>query len=220
MRGVKTDPITVGRVLESLEAGKSERRIIAEMKKKGIKVTKGVINRIKNPKPKPSPKKKNKSPNFNWFSTLDRNKMKRLKNMAEDQNPPTQTHMGKVLGCTQQNISHHINKTLNMKIRRKSLIHALSEKNIENRRRWSPDLYKTLNNQKYKKLVTTDETWFYMTNCNGKRRIQYVSHDQKHSKELGTLGRMPLGRMDTWSKYTFLNLFISVWGHFVENYNY
>jgi hypothetical protein len=109
---------------------------------------------------------------------------------------------------------------LNMKIRRKSLIHALSEKNIENRRRWSPDLYKTLNNQKYKKLVTTDETWFYMTNCNGKRRIQYVSHDQKHSKELGTLGRMPLGRMDTWSKYTFLNLFISVWGHFVENYNY
>jgi hypothetical protein len=24
----------------------------------------------------------------------------------------------------------------------------------------------------------------------------------------------------TWSKYTFLNLFISVWGHFVENYNY
>jgi hypothetical protein len=61
--------------------------------------------------------------------------MKRLKNMAEDQNPPTQTHMGKVLGCTQQNISHHINKTLNMKIRRKSLIHALSEKNIENRRR-------------------------------------------------------------------------------------
>ncbi len=60
--------------------------------------------------------------------------------------------------------------------------------------------------------------------------------------ELGTLDRIPLGRMDTWSKgplgrmdtwsnghlveratwskYTFLNLFISVWGHFVENYNY
>jgi hypothetical protein len=65
MRGVKTDPITVDRVLESLEAGKSERLIIAEMKKKRIKVKKGVINRIKNPKPKPSPKKKNKSPNFN-----------------------------------------------------------------------------------------------------------------------------------------------------------
>jgi hypothetical protein len=63
--------------------------------------------------------------------------MKRLKKMVETPNPPTQRHMGKVLGCTQQNIGHHIHKTLKMKTKKKGLVHGLSAENIETRRQGS-----------------------------------------------------------------------------------
>jgi hypothetical protein len=62
------------------------------------------------------------------------------------------------------------------------LVHGLSAKNIEIRRQRSLALYKMLNNQKWKNVITTDEAWFYMSDCNGKRRIHYVSRDQKNPK--------------------------------------
>ncbi len=106
----QTDPIFVGHVRALLDLKWSERMIIQELKKKNIVVSKGTINRIKKMHQKTSPKKENQDQNYNRFSSLNRNKMKRLKKMVENPNQPTQRHIGKVLGCTQQNISHHIHK--------------------------------------------------------------------------------------------------------------
>ena len=175
-----TDPKVVGSVLALLRAGYSEKMVIRELKKTNIEVTKGLIFRIKKKDKNVAENNENKAPKVNLLRVMNRQKLKKLKKMASDSNPPPQRHMAKVLGTSQSNISHHINKTLNLKLRRKSLVHVLSPKNIENRRRRSLALYKMLNKSKWKNVITTDEAWFYITNCNGKRRIQYVSRDQKH----------------------------------------
>lgn len=57
---------------------------------------------------------------------------------------------------------------------------ALIRQNFSRDRSWA--LYKKLNNGKWRNYITTDEAWFYMSNCNGKRRIQYVSRDIKNPK--------------------------------------
>lgn len=173
----RIDPIVEGQIRALLDIKWSERMIIQHLKKKKISVSKGVINRIKNREPKSSPVKENKRQKGVNFKKFNDRKMKKLGTMAKNPNPKTQTQIARALGVTQPVISYHINKSLNMKKKMKRLGHLLSPKNIENRRTRSWNLYRMLNNQKWRKIVTTDEAWFYVNNCNGKRRIHYVSRD-------------------------------------------
>lgn len=90
--------------------------------------------------------------------------------------------MAKKLGCSRQNIGYHLKNTFNLIKRKKPRCHALNDKQIEKRRVRAMALYKSLNNGKWQKYITTDEAWFYLSNCNGKRGIQYVSRSEKNPK--------------------------------------
>lgn len=101
--------------------------------------------------------------------------------MTTSLNPPTQRQMARILNCSQSNINRIINKKLGKK-RMKPQVHKLYPMNIEQRYKRSMALYMKLNNGKWQNYVTTDKAWFHMANCNGKRKIQYVSRDLKNPK--------------------------------------
>ncbi len=184
MGRAKIDPTVEGEVRGLIVAGWSERLIIDHFKKRNIKLSKGTINRIKNRDRKEEETTENRRPKGVDIKKLDQKKIKKLKLMAENPNPKPQKEMGRILQCSQQNISYHINKTLKMKIKIKPRVHQLSALNIKNRAKRSLNLYKILNNQKWRKVITTDEAWFYVNEFNGKRRIQYISRDNFKRKKI------------------------------------
>ena len=176
------DPTVEGEVRAFLGLGWSYGKIISELKKKNMKVSKGTIHNIKNRDRIAMPLKEIQRKSGADFKKMNQNSIKKLKNMVTKDNPKTQKQLATSFKCTQQNISYHINKTLNLKKKNKNFVHRLSDQNIENRRRRSLKLYKILNNQKWRKMVTTDEAWFYVNDFDGKRKIQYVSRDSTQAR--------------------------------------
>ncbi|KAF2885874.1 hypothetical protein ILUMI_20296 [Ignelater luminosus] len=155
----KIDPVVKGRVLELLNEKASYRVIKSKLNAENIQISLGVISKIKSEKnnlPKKCKKSKKRSLLGRPKSVVTNAKLNKIKRMASQINPPSQRQMGKVI------------------------VHRLTKVNIEKRKKRSWDLYRSLNNGKWKKYITTDEAWFYMNNVNGTRRIQYVSRDLKH----------------------------------------
>ena len=178
----RLDPIIEGEIRGLLMAKWSERKIIEEMKKKSVVISRKTLYNIKN-RPQLAlvstenqPKKKIK------FKKLSNEEFKKLKNWTQNPNPKTQNEMARNLNCSQQNVSYHIKKNLNLKIKVKNSVHRLTENNVEQRRRRSLKLYKMLNNDQWKKYVTTDEAFFYVNDFNGQRKIHYVSRNMSSRK--------------------------------------
>jgi hypothetical protein len=105
-------------------------------------------------------------------------KLKKLDNMTNQPNPPTQRAMAKKLNTCQYTVMHHIHTTLNKKKKKKPKVHSLNAQQIEVRKNKSLPLYKKLKSN-WEKIVTTDEAWFFMSDGHGKRDIQYVSKNEK-----------------------------------------
>ena len=178
----RVDPVLEGRILQLLADGNSERLIVKKLKTENIKISKSLIQNIKNRHKNPKKSQENKAPKKPSLRKLTRNDLKKLDKWTNRANPPTQKHMARALKVTQQTISKHINKTLNKKKRIKPKVHAISERNIETRKVRSLGFYKLLNKGKWKKIITTDEAWFRITKINGQRRIQYVKRTTKNPK--------------------------------------
>ena len=58
-----------------------------------------------------------------------------------------------------------------MKLVKKRRVHVLSLDSKMKRAKRSWNLY-LLNNHKWEKYITTDEAWFYLSNCGGQRKVQ------------------------------------------------
>jgi [histone H3]-lysine36 N-dimethyltransferase SETMAR len=102
--------------------------------------------------------------------------------MATKPNPPTQRHMAGVVKCTQSNVFYHIHKTFGIKTAKKTKVHKLSPDNVDKRRSRSWALYRQLNGEKWKNIITTDEAWFYLSDCGKKTEFQYVKPEEKNEK--------------------------------------
>ena len=96
----KLDPEIVGMVRAYLNLNYSQRRIIYELKKKKIFVSKGSINNIKKIPLAQEKIKKNTNRKYRELRKLTTEKLKKLKKMALCPNPPTQRYMAKVLRCS------------------------------------------------------------------------------------------------------------------------
>lgn len=178
----RTDPTVEARVISYCMAGYSDSVILKTLKKDNIKIGKGTLWKIKKRATNPPENKENVDPKSRRPHVLSTRKLKTLEKMAKDPNPPSQRHMAKVLKVSQSTISRGINEKLRLKKRIKPKVHHLTCHNIESRRTRSLALYKRLANGRWKKYITTDEAWFYLSNGNGKRRIQYVSRDEHKPK--------------------------------------
>lgn len=99
---------------------------------------------------------------------------KKIDNFTKKENPPSLVNMAKMLGVSARTIGRVIHDDLKKSTRRKTRVHALKQSHIRNRKTTSRKLYeKYLSGKKFENVVTIDEGWFYLVNCNGKRRICY-----------------------------------------------
>jgi hypothetical protein len=97
-----------------------------------------------------------------------------LNRLTDSPNPPTQTFLVKKFNVTQSSISYNISTKLNNRCLKKPHVHYLSQKSKEKRFERAMRLYKWINGSRWDKILTTDETWFYLTKNGEKTRIQYL----------------------------------------------
>ncbi|GBN04522.1 hypothetical protein AVEN_135894-1 [Araneus ventricosus] len=87
--------------------------------------------------------------------------------MASKPDPPTQASMAKALNVSQQVVSYQLKHTLN----KKPKCHHLNERSVLIRRQRSCPLCKLLSKDRWRKFITTDEAWIYLSDTNAKSKV-------------------------------------------------
>ncbi|GBN07134.1 hypothetical protein AVEN_231142-1 [Araneus ventricosus] len=103
--------------------------------------------------------------------------------MASKLDPPTQASMAKALNVSQQVVSYQQKHTLKKKCHKKPKCHHLNERSVQIRGQRSWPLYKLLRKDRWRKFITSDEAWTYLSDTNAKSKVQYLSCDQ-NSRDL------------------------------------
>lgn len=109
-------------------------------------------------------------------STPRRNRVavQKVAKIIKNPNPPSQREIAKRCNVSQRTVNNIIHQYLDKKTFRKTRLHVLKDSHKENRKTNSRKLYERhLAGGKSEFVVTLDEAWFYLQNCNGKRRIYY-----------------------------------------------
>ncbi|GBL87211.1 hypothetical protein AVEN_125415-1 [Araneus ventricosus] len=173
----KFDQMLIGQVQSLLELRWSHRIMQTHFKKKGIAISLSHIKRIKNSK-LGSTKNDSKPIKNGRQSKLKKSDLQRLKKMASKPDPPTQSSMAKALNVDQQVVSYQLKHTLKKICHKKPKCHHLNERSVLLRRQRSWPLYKLLRKDRWRKFITTDEAWIYLSDNNAKSKVQYLSRDQ------------------------------------------
>ena len=176
-----TPPEVVYRIWAFLDLGWSYSMIIKELKRQNIKMSRSLISDIKKRRGK-TQENKTEVETRGRKSILSETQLSNLKKWTDIPNPPTQIDMAKRLKTTQQVISYQINKVLNKKLSLKPKGHHLTLATIEKRRKRSWPMYLRLRGERWRKVLTTDEAWFYLAQKKRQTRVQYRSRGQKRSE--------------------------------------
>lgn len=155
----------------------SSRTIVDKCKSNGFVVSKSTIANILKNKyifrdcaqtgVKPPPRKS--TPTIRASATI-----KKVADLIKKENPPTQNELAKKFKCSRRSIGRIIHRDLKFVTRKKCKVHGLKPSHVANRKTTARKVYeKYLSGPKSKFMVTIDEAWFYLTNCNGKRKICY-----------------------------------------------
>jgi hypothetical protein len=173
----KINPELIGAIREFLDLKWSYSVIIKHFSKKGI-VRPGLISKIK----------KNSENNQNSANIIDRtgrkcslnnSQLNQLKKMVKNPNPPTQSAMVKKLNVSRRVIGYQINDKHGLKLVKK----PKGQTQTKCVRNFTVGLghYLRLRSDRWKKFITTYEAWFFLSNCGGKRRVQYINRSQNRS---------------------------------------
>jgi len=173
----KFSPEIYGQIDYFLDIGWSQSVIQKHMKANGVNISLGHISKIKNrkennsenspPVQRPGPKR-----------FLDNRQTARLKQMASKKDPPVLKDMANTLNTTVRVIQSAIRDVLGGKLGGKPKGHFLTEPKKEKRRARAWALYRLLKCDQWKKIITSNEAWFYMTSQSGKRSVQYIFGNQ------------------------------------------
>ena len=142
-------------------------------KTRGLSISKGHLSKIKNrdkenvkpdvlrdrPGPKPS---------------LDNRQILRLRQMALNPNPPVLKEMANRLGTTVRVAQYALSKKINVRRVKKPKGHFLTDEKKEKRRVRAWPFYRELKCGQWKKVITRDESWFYLSSETGRTDHQYI----------------------------------------------
>lgn len=93
---------------------------------------------------------------------------------TKKESPPAQIFMANKLGVCKRTVQKIIKKYLNRVVKRKAKVHALTPKHKQNRKTNARKLYERhLAGQKSEFVVSLDEAWFYVQDCQGERKLCY-----------------------------------------------
>ena len=167
--------------------------IIKHFKGEGITITKNIISRIRHRKENDEKSSRAAAPGQK--RKAGKRDLKVLSAMLDNVNPPTQAAMARKLKVSPRSIRRYIGILKRRKVK-KGKVHALSPSMIEKRAARSNRLYNRLRGDQYKKYITSDEAWVYLTGTGGTRDIQYLTSDQTwHEKENQPVQSHPKGIM-------------------------
>ena len=99
-----------------------------------------------------------------------------VKKVAKDinnPNPPSQKQMAMKNGVSASTIIRIIDKDCDAESRRKYTVHALSDKQAQQRLERRPNFLKYLKGEKWKFILTIDEFWIYSSYVNGQSKVFY-----------------------------------------------
>lgn len=168
----KISDIIEGRILQLLQQGYSQPRIVNILKHDGINISQPTISNIK----RKIGRQRNSATKIKILrqkSRLATTIVKKVIKKIDVDNPPTQRAIAKSLHIAQSSVSNII-KNAGYDLRKKRKVQKLTLSTIDKRCRRSGPLYRQLANHRYKKFITTDESWFYLDFKSGKRNVCYI----------------------------------------------
>jgi hypothetical protein len=109
--------------------------------------------------------------------------IQKVRNFVNVENPPTQKTIAKRLKTSHTTIQKIIKDDLDLKIKFKPRVHKLTTAHKSNRTTNCRYLYENyLAGDNWKKIITIDEAWFYLSDTNKKRSIYYTSRSKKDDR--------------------------------------
>lgn len=162
---------------------KSYNEIIKQCKRRDFAITKSAISRIVRAS-------KEKNPSDERAKLIGRKQrptparsvevVRKVKEMVMKENPGTHKLIAMKTGVSRRTVGRIIKKNLGLVKRHKSRGHKLTARHIAERKTHSRKLYEEhLSGEKWKNVVTLDEAWIYLTDCNKPRAIYYRPKDSK-----------------------------------------
>ena len=179
MPSPRVGPVLEGRILALLDCNKKHKTyewIINEIKRTtGKKISN---NRIRQAKRRRAEGKGNFSPKKRSAHKMIGRKPNQLKKMAESDNPKTQRVMAEKLKVSQRDVNYWLHKKLDLKVRKKKMVHRLSERNRKQRADKAPELKRILT-ENLRDILSSDEGYFSISLGGGKRNFRYEPRTRK-----------------------------------------
>ena len=185
MPNVKFSDEIKGEVRAYLDLKWSSGQIISALKQRKINISRSTISRIRKQQQFISHdrlKRAHKRPDIK--PKLSKNDLKNLRTLLTQENPPTQRSLAKKFRVSQMTIRNYITKKLNLRCLKKSKVHKLTPQAIEKRAKRSFALYRRLNNEKWRKFLTTDEAFFSLDDLDRPSEFQYLIKERKEQMDL------------------------------------
>jgi hypothetical protein len=133
--------------------------------------------------------------NNNKTKVRTKQNINKIAKIINVENVPTQFHMAKLLKTTPTTVGKIIHHDLGLKTKFKRKVHRLTLKHQQERKTNARKLYENhLSGEKWKYVVTIDESWVYLSDCNQKRKIYYSKPGKNN------IGKWPLEAKESFSK--------------------
>lgn len=168
------DPAVEARIFTLRELKFSYSRIIAHLKKRGITVHKGTIHDVLHRIGKRRQARDNNE-NFQHHSPVKTPQLlNRLEKMCAKRNPLTQRSMASKLNCSSGLVNSAIHNDLGLVTRKKFKVHSIIDRHIKQRAKACKYLIENeVVPDRLEYIVTLDESWLYLKDCNQDRDICY-----------------------------------------------
>ena len=194
----------VGMVRGYLAENWSYSVIVKRFREMGITINKRIVSAIANDKYKKetSSHASTRGPN----RKLQGQQLRQLTSWLNNKDPMTQAEMGRRLHISPKSVRNYIG-LLRRRMVKKGKVHHLSDTAVDKRFKRSYPLYHRLKCGKFKRYITSDEAWVYLSKQQGKRGVQYLHDDQKWTeKENLTHEAHPKGFM-VWVAFDFHRMY-------------
>ena len=175
----KFTPEQIGRFKEILDLGWSLRRTRQHFLDAGLGVSVTYLSQIRSGKDRvnriTSKKRPGPQPKLSASQVLS------ILKRVDNSNPPSERDLASMYNVSQTTINKTIKK-YGRRVVKKPQVHAMSDDTIEKRYKRSWNLYRLLRKNRWMKVVTCDEAWFYLKDSRGKTSIQYLRANQKRNQ--------------------------------------
>ena len=170
------DPKVVESVMVLRCVGKSSYEILNVLKERNRKLTPSGVRRLiarNSGKSRGNAKRMKRTMNPGSPKVRTKTLVKKVKEDLKKSNPLTQRQVAKKHGVSPRTVWRIAHEDLQGGVRKKCSVHALSHAQVAQRLERGTLFLQNLEGEKYKKLVSVDECWVYLTTSNGIRRIYY-----------------------------------------------